>query len=75
MSTSQKRIAYIKSNYSLTLVDGIWVAKSPYSEIKGADHVRVRFEARCRWGHFNFEDEARAFAEIFPSTVGQHFVV
>lgn len=23
-------------------------------------------EARCQWGHFNFRDEAEAFATIFP---------
>lgn len=70
MSTPNERQRYIRTNYSLTQApDGTWVARCPYSTIKGADRAAVVRKARCEWGHFNFDDEAEAFAEIFPPGV------
>jgi len=68
-----KRSDYIHANYSLSCAAGIWTARSPYDEIdgpgfgpiSGPNRAEVVREARCRWGHFNFDDEARAFDAIF----------
>ena len=67
-----KRAEYIRENYTLTF-DGEWVATnyfrgSVFAEIRGADRADVCRKARCRWGHFNFADEARAFDKIFGRT-------
>lgn len=74
-----KRAEYIKTHYSLRpLADTLlpkrqgWQAiaykrdgRTIDDQIVGLDRSEVCREARCRWGHFNFEDEARAFGEIF----------
>lgn len=61
------RAEYIRRHYSLTCEDGVWVARmgGGFSVISGPDRERVVREARCRWGHFNFQDEVDAFNEIF----------
>jgi hypothetical protein len=71
MSTSNQRIAYIRSHYKLEQVPGGWRAQSlrtdgtVFAEYTRPTRDAVCYTARCQWGHFNFEDEARAFKEIF----------
>ena len=73
MKTISRRAQYILDNYRFEQQpDGRWRAVTFYQgrifgEIIGPDREAVRREARCRWGHFNFEDEAEAFARIFPA--------
>lgn len=68
---------YIRRTYRLeTIVDASQVRGyravyqrpdgSVFSSIEGTSRVEVVRIARCRWGHFNFNDEAEAFAEVFP---------
>jgi hypothetical protein len=65
---SSRRAAYIRQSFSLRCEAGVWVARSAWgSSISSDDLAAVVSQARRRWGHFNFEDEARAFAEIFPA--------
>lgn len=64
------RAAYIRANYSLEQTATGWRAVSLYqgrvfSEIVAASRETVTHNARCRWGHFNYSDECRAFDEIF----------
>lgn len=70
--TLSTRAQWIKANYSLTQqADGQWVAEvkgcewSEHRRIVGADRAKVVREFSCRWGHFNYQDEAAAFYEIF----------
>jgi hypothetical protein len=78
------RAAYIREHYALTshVVSGqrvLWIATRHHTDrrtgfrkllatIDGTDRDDVTRRARCEWGHFNFEDEAAAFAEIFSPT-------
>lgn len=72
ISNPTPRQQYILKTFSLTQKDGTWVARwankdgTDFARIEGADKSRVVNEARCRWGHMNFSDEAIAFATIFP---------
>lgn len=66
------RAAYVYVNYTLTqFPDGQWEALavgctwSRKHRITGPDKSAVCSEFRRHWGHFNFEDEAQAFSEIF----------
>ena len=73
MSSSDDRVAYIKTHFMLKQVgpdmwEAIWDHPPGKSVIIGATKERVCREARAWWGHFNFDDEAIAFAEIFPTT-------
>jgi hypothetical protein len=76
---STPRARYIREHYRLEQTGGVWRAVSEHGGvhaqtgktwhsrdvIEGPDRGEVTRQARCRWGHFNFEDEAQAFAEIF----------
>lgn len=62
----ESRADYIRHNYRLEQTPSGWRASSPIGTLEHADRERVVREARARWGHFNFADEARAFGEIFP---------
>lgn len=72
MSMPNERIAYIKKHFSLTNANGEWIAKyanrdgSTWAESRGADRSKVIRDARARWGHFNYMDEAETFDAIFP---------
>ena len=67
-----KRAAYIRENYSLKAEDEFWVARWPGGSITGVERDRVVRQFRCLAGHFNFEDEAEAFAEVLrASCVGR----
>lgn len=66
MSSSAERVAYIKSKYALRCVDGVWVAWAHGREAHfGRDRLEVVSYMRRNHGHFNFADEAGAFADIF----------
>ena len=71
METSISRTQYIEENYSIKqLPSGEWEALNLYQgrvahRIAGFDRDRVVYEASCRWGHFNFQDEADTFYRIF----------
>lgn len=73
MSTSAERIAFIQSNYGFRrLPDGRWQFTDRFAADRSWDHAvitgareDVHGEARRRWGHFNFEDECRAFEALF----------
>jgi len=65
MQATNNRAAYIRAHYALSQSGAQWVAASGTDTISGADRADVCRLARCRWGHFNFRDEARAFNEIF----------
>jgi hypothetical protein len=68
-----KRAQWIKANYRFEKTSTGYrftVAGCDWSSnrvIEGADREAVEHKARCHWGHFNFEDEARAFREIFEA--------
>jgi len=71
MSTREQRVKYIRANYSLREgAEGGWIATGP-SMICGFDRAAVIRLARAKWGHFNFEDEAEAFDEIFPAQLAR----
>lgn len=64
------RAQYILNNYRLEQTAEGWRAVSlyqgrVYSTIERSTREETCRKARCEWGHFNFEDEARAFATIF----------
>jgi hypothetical protein len=75
------RAKYVREHYRLERTPDGWRAVSEhgginsqtgepwssYTEITGPDRDKVVREARCRWGHFNFEDEARAFNAVFTT--------
>lgn len=70
------RAAYIRSHYTLTTEGDESVARMlssdgsrTVSEFRGT-RPHVIFEARRHWGHFNYADEAEAFASIFPPGQG-----
>lgn len=68
--TSAERAQYIRDNYFLRETGEGFEAVAMYrgavvSRYSGPDRREVCRLARLNWGHFNFEDEARAFAEIF----------
>ena len=70
-----EREQYIRDNYSLTPTADGWRAENRYkgnvvSAFENKDKAEVIRRARCYWGHFNFEDEGRAFEAIFPSMRG-----
>lgn len=58
------RFEKTQTGYRFTVAGCEWSSKRV---IEGADRETVAREARCHWGHFNFEDEARAFAEVLAS--------
>lgn len=69
--TLSKRAQYIKDHYKLIQkTENLWEAQNIWNDthiekIKGTTKESVCYEARCLWGHFNFEDEAREFSRIF----------
>ena len=66
-TTTLNRREYIRANFSLTQNDDMaWVAESRWTRIVGSDRGAVIAEARRRFGHFNFDDEAEEFSRIFP---------
>lgn len=66
-----KRALWVLQNYKLEFIAGSWRASvkgcewSEHRVIEGADRAAVVHEFRCRWGHFNHQDEADAFGQIF----------
>lgn len=69
-AAKSERAQYIASNYSLTkAADGRWHALNLYQGRVWGEFFGTREEvirnARCQWGHFNFEDEAAEFNRIF----------
>lgn len=68
------RAQYIRDTFSLHQDEhsGLWVAEwfradgSLFAAKQHADRGALIRHVRADWGHFNFDDEARAFAEIFP---------
>lgn len=72
ISNPTPRQQYILKTFSLKQEGNVWVARwankdgTDFARIEGADKSRVVYEARCRWGHVNYQDEAEAFATIFP---------
>lgn len=76
-NTMTNRAKWVKDHYELATIDGGFEARSygldPQDgrrpeiadRIAGADRAEVCRAARCRWGHFNFTDEAEAFSRIF----------
>lgn len=71
--TLSPRAAFVLANYSLTQTPTGWRAEvagclwSAHRVIEGADKAAVIGKFRAHWGHFNYEDEARAFGQIFPA--------
>lgn len=71
MSTSAERVQYIRDHFKLSETPSGWEALwlrtdgSVFASFKHTDRVEVCYQARHRWGHFNWLDEAEAFAEIF----------
>lgn len=73
MKTTSKRAEYIRTHYALRPVGEIgWEAvafrsdgRTPYASFVRETREEVCRLARCHWGHFNFNDEAQAFGEIF----------
>lgn len=66
-----KRAQYIKDSFRLYQTDNGYRAVSLYkgrefSFVEGPVRAEVIREARRQWGHFNYGDEAEAFAEVFP---------
>lgn len=67
------RAVYVHRSYSLTQTPAGWRAEvagclwSKNRVIEGADKAAVIGKFRALWGHFNFDDEARAFGQIFPA--------
>jgi hypothetical protein len=76
---SSHRRKYIREHYSLQQNEcNQWVAMMRHQNIVGpvlfveenkiiGNRNDVVFEARCRWGHFNFDDETEEFDGIFNS--------
>ena len=69
--TMTKRAQYIVDNYRLEQTSNGWKAVSMYNGRVFAQYECLTREecirkARCQWGHFNYSDEAEAFATIFP---------
>jgi len=68
-----RRAESIRKAFSLrttaTGYEALWKRPdgSIFAAITGSSRAVVIRNARCNWGHFNFEDEAEAFAEIFPA--------
>jgi len=70
-TAASRRAQYILDNYRLEQTTEGWRAVTFFrgkvlSEIVHAQKQETIREARSRWGHFNFSDEAEAFASIFP---------
>lgn len=66
-SERERREQYIRANFRLHETSQGWRAiYFGVAQIDGATKKEVVNQARARWGHFNFSDEARAFNEIFP---------
>jgi len=68
MSTRESRVAYIRDNFSLNYYSDNqeWIAAwKGFCTFTSKDKAYVISKARREWGHFNFEDESEAFAEIF----------
>lgn len=62
------RADYIRRYYTLSCEDGIYTARKGGADaISSNSKAIVVREARRRWGHFNHQDEAEAFAETFPA--------
>ena len=64
------RAAYVLANYYFRAIPGGFEAVSLFrgkifSRFEGPDADALKRLARCQWGHFNFEDESRAFNTIF----------
>lgn len=65
------RAEYIKANYTLTQdAVGTWIGRSWFegrcvSMFADASKSLVVDHCRRHWGHFNYQDEAEAFGEIF----------
>jgi hypothetical protein len=76
------RAQYIRDTYRLEVTKTGWRAVNDasginrqtgepwrvFATIEGVDRATVIRKARAHWGHFNFEDECRAFNEVFPPT-------
>lgn len=60
-----KRAEYVRKAYTLRFENGQWVARGPFTTIAGKDRAWVVRKFRAQCGHFNFDDEARAFDETF----------
>lgn len=70
-----RRAQYVLDNYRLEPYEGGWRALmswpgGKWQVIEGANRTEVVNKARSHWGHFNFQDEAEAFDEIFPLGLG-----
>jgi hypothetical protein len=70
--THAQRIAHILSAFRIEQHSGgiraLWTRPdgSVFAAITGTDRSDVIRRARALWGHFNYDDEAEAFATIFP---------
>ena len=72
-----RRAQYIRDHYKLERTADGWRAVSnhggisngrawhSHSEITDSNRATLIARVRREWGHFNFEDEAEAFAEVF----------
>lgn len=72
ISNPTPRQQYILRCFSLMHNGNCWVALwknldgTEFARIEGDNKSQVVSQARCRWGHVNYQDEAEAFATIFP---------
>lgn len=75
MKTSDARRYYILNTFGITQAfEGApWVAYrrsepggSVEASIANYDKIECICKARAWWGHFNYDDEMKAFSEIFP---------
>jgi hypothetical protein len=73
MKIESKRAKWVKANYTFekTATGYRFEVKgcewSAHRVIEGSNRQSVAYDACCRWGHFNHEDEAIAFREIFEA--------
>ena len=65
------RAAAILQQFKLTQTATGWEATwlrpdgTVFSSYTDADKARLCRTVRCQWGHFNYQDEAEAFAKVF----------
>lgn len=75
MENTTPRDEQIRKTFSLQPTtygfEALWTRRdgSTFAAITGTDRAKVIRAARQSWGHFNYADEAEAFAEIFPAGV------
>lgn len=70
METMSNRAAAIKSHFILRATtegfEALWLRPdgTVFSRYTNTDRAKLVSTVQCQWGHFNYEDEARAFAEV-----------